>query len=97
MDDMSADKLREVVETNLPIGIGKDQVVEFLTTRDLKYSEANDYPTTPYGETNLEWISLLFRRTSWLSGEYKIAIEFYFDKESKKLVRYRIYESYPSL
>ncbi len=88
----SVNGLTEAIQSELPIGSSRLEVEEFLRKRGIRFRDEPLYSeVTPMGETHLDAIIGYVNQESWLFGNDKIIMEFYFDKESKLLVRFKVW------
>ena len=101
-DSISAEEMKEIINKEIPVGSSTDEIINFLRKKNISFTEQKEsgstkvgiFDKTRRGETNLEWITCAIQQDSLFYRNYKLMLEFYFDKNSKRLVRYEVFNNW---
>jgi len=76
------------LQADLPVGTSKDKVLSYLEINEIDFRD-NSVISTHMDE---EFVTCVVPQKSLIYSNYKIAAEFYFDKQTKNLTRIRVFE-----
>jgi hypothetical protein len=95
LNAISVQDMKKLIDSQIPIGSSRQQVIAFLNEKKIVYSDQSSYfDKTPKGE-DLDWIVATIQQESFFYHNYKLVLEFYFDRSNDRLVRYSVQPNRP--
>jgi hypothetical protein len=90
-------EVRAKIDSSIPVGSSKHDVIQFLESNGFQYIDEEKLPS-PSDKRDYEWLPSSLETWGPLGKRY-ITIDFFFDRQNKSLVEYRInsfYSTYKS-
>ena len=96
--NLSVAEIKKHIARKLSIGQSKKKdAIQFLATNNIDYTVQPDFASKPRGLEDAERISAEIPQKSMIHRNYKVIINFYFNKTDDTLLELNVAASYPTL
>ncbi len=86
--DLPLVEFQQRIGADLPIGTPKEDVLRFLEVNEIDCGDNSAI----IAKSNEEFVTCVIPQKSLVYSNYKFAAEFFFDKQTKRLIRMRVFE-----